>query len=210
MLQAQGQPLPLEIQKANQIHAYANMIKVNGFFLEVVDADVFVKQIGGRIAVAMENPLGAIEVLPCEMQWSPVLGPDLDIPEIDPRDPNTWVLVSCNALYDPAGPKNHWIPGFFKDQISPDAFYDLTALAAQPITQKYRAKRDELLKVQDSLNGLRSLGTEVDPEAEILLTSKIAALEVDVQQLLYRIHCLQMITMFTYVKFFLPHGHVMS
>eukprot|EP00435_Cladocopium_sp_Y103_P011849 s3146_g3.t1 len=159
-----------------QITQYAQMVKENGFFLEVIDAQAFVLQIGGVLAFGRENHLGRIEVLPAAQQWATVSDKVVDLPDVDPKDPNTWLLISCNASYDPQGPANHWIPGFFKDQVHPDIYHQLTLDALSSLNEKWSKKRAQLKKFQDSLSRLSS-GKHKDPEGQVMLESKVSEVE---------------------------------
>ena len=163
-------------RKMEPIVAYAQMVKKNGFYLEVIDAQAFVLQIGGTLAFGLEDQMGRIKVLPAQQQWATLLDHQNDIPDIDPKNPNTWLLISCNAMYDPKGPANHWIPGFFKDQLHPDVYYQLTLEALSSLNDKGQKKRAQLKTLQASLDRVSSQARQ-DPEGQAILQSKISELE---------------------------------
>ena len=63
-------------------------------------------------------------------------------PVLDRLREDVWAMISRNALFDPKGPKNNWVPGFFQQQISEDQWFELTVVARNRIrVRRSRRKR---------------------------------------------------------------------
>ena len=173
---------------ASLISEYASLVLRPGFYLEAVDAEIFVHNTGGRLVIGVDNA-----DMPMSLKDSADLSAHLsedqekeELP-INRNDPLTWVLVSCNANYAPNGMKNHWVPGFFKEQIRPDEWNRLTVTEIQPLVEEYKENKIKLKKLQETFKTMEEndLGEEhYPPEAKVLLQSAITRVEEEVQKFL--------------------------
>ena len=179
---AAGQP---ERIVSSTIEKYAADIRESGFWLEFVDAELFVRNTGGNLLLGIEqNAHSPLTLLTAADQFAHLFpeGEGPESVEIDPKNPHSWVMVSCNVNYKPDGVKNHWVPGFFRDQISADDWFDLTVVALSKCVKEYREKKSqlELLKEQTGILPQASPGSL---GAQIMQT-QIHDLEEEVQKYL--------------------------
>ena len=152
---------PAEMDVRSMILKYAEIVKRPATHLEAVDAEVYATQYGKSLAVAVDSA-GVLEVKPSMSYWNEVIDTPIDVPEIDPQNPDWWVLLSCNANYDPyADSRNHWVPAFYKGQLSSDDFFKLTVEKKIQVRAEYRKKRDELIELEGVVE---SLGCESDDD----------------------------------------------
>lgn len=127
--------------------------------LDLLDAVVYTDRMDKDLAVVVDHgdkvelslAVGQLKELVPEMK---VKGGTLgcDPCEVTPEDrcnPLVWVLISTNAKYEPKAPKNHWVPGFFQEQLSPQEYSRLTEKAIDSLSERI----DVLSK--DSISGLK-------------------------------------------------------
>lgn len=167
------------------IEQYATMVRSKGFWLEVVDAEMICRSSGRCLVVGVDNADEPLRLMNSVEQFGHLILPgdtSLDA-EIDPTDRHTCVLISCNASYRPDGPKNHWVPGFFKGQISKDDWYDLSVVAIADSTHLFREKRAALWKLQECIENQVGNGSSSNSAREILAT-QVSDLEMEVTKLL--------------------------
>ena len=48
---------------------------------------------------------------------------------VDNKDALTWVVILCNAFYDPKGPTNHFVPAYTAEELGDDQFEQLKECA---------------------------------------------------------------------------------
>jgi hypothetical protein len=160
---------------------YAEIIKRPSTHLEAVDAEVFCAQNGKSLAIAVDSP-GNLEVKVSVGYWNAVLDAPVDLPEVDPEDPKLWVLVSCNANFDPhAEVRNHWVPAFYKGQVSDDDFLQLTVEKQRILLAEYRQKRDELIELEGIVESMKLDAGDDDPDSENLEIEQAKTMVVDCQ-----------------------------
>lgn len=199
-----GQP---ERVCARNIEKYAEQIRKPGSWLEIVDAELFVRNAGGHLVVGVEHSADSpLTMLSSADQFSHLFteGRGLEHPAFNITDNNVWVLISCNASYDPHGPKNHWVPGFLRQHVTDDDWFDLSVLSLSQSVQDYREKKAQLglLKEQANTSGLISneLGQQImqtrvsDLEEEVARSLGLVGLWFDVV-----LQCFTWFYMFYYV-----------
>lgn len=169
------------------IQKYAKSVKSPGFYMEVADAELFVQRAGGTLAVAVDNAYEPLTIQHSLAQWSEALKeqgfPCLDIQDIDPSDPHCWLILSVNASYDPRGRKNHWMPAFFKQQVTDSEYFDMTVLAASELVKSIREKKKELSELQSTIQEKSEMNLMSEEEAA-LSAAHVAELELEIGQLL--------------------------
>ena len=120
-------PKPLVVQK---IEEYAAKVRGKGFHLDVLDAALFADNHDAMLHVAFDPfPGGEFKFLSC-VEYFKEISPTIDLDgssELIRESPHTWCLVSVNANFDNKALRNHWVAGFFKDQLQPDMWDLLTA-----------------------------------------------------------------------------------
>ena len=141
---------------AKQIEQYAASVKETGFYLDVQDAFLYAEEKSCEVVVAVPMPKKKSNTLQLELgllsQELMDVVQDLtfnDAPSvIDRTSSKMWVLISVNATFDPAEPKNHWLPGFFKEQLTQKDWEDLTIQSQQKEDAEFAelAKKLHLLK----------------------------------------------------------------
>lgn len=120
-------PKPLAVQK---IEEYAAKVRGKGFHLDVLDATLFADNHDAMLHVAFDPfPGGEFKFLSC-VEYFKEISPTIDLDgssELIRESPHTWCLVSVNANFDNKALRNHWVAGFFKDQLQPEMWDLLTA-----------------------------------------------------------------------------------
>ena len=75
------------------------------------------------------------------------IAPDIglpDPPEIDLASPQTLALLSCNALYNPANPCNHWVALLLKQQLGEVKYNEVLKRTKQQSLCEEKGFRDQL------------------------------------------------------------------
>ena len=139
---------------------------------------------GGHLLLGIDQDARSpLTLLTAADQYSHLLseGEGPEPVEINPTDPHAWVIVSCNVNYDPDGVKNHWLPGFFREQISPDEWFEMTVVGLSNSVKEYREKKSqlEILKEQASI-----LPLAADSLNAQIMQTQIHDLEEEVQRYL--------------------------
>lgn len=150
---------------------YAEIVKQRGVFLEIVDAELFSRMASVYLQVIVDRKDPPMELQHSTQFWS-TLVPGLSAePDPDVRDHCSWVIISCSATYDQdAESRNHWCPGWFKCNISADAFFDLTVLRRSENSKTIR----ELTKQKRTLDGrLDAMGSRATDSVKIQLLSEL-------------------------------------
>ena len=175
--QAKGKPNP-STKIRTQIEEYASQVRKDGGWLDVADAQLLTEYYGKSLALLcdLENdfmPVTAARVLASRLPAG------FHFEDMDPLDrscPSQWCLLSCNALYDPKGRSNHWMPAFFKEQVDKDVWSSLTAEARVQTNS-------EMASVQRQMRGLLAMET-IDDE---LIETQRQDLEMKLKQSLRNI-----------------------
>ena len=172
---------PADLDMQTMILKYAEIVKRPCTYLEAVDAEVYATQSGKSLAVAVDSA-GVLEVKPSMSYWNGVIDAPIDVPEIDPEDPDWWVLLSCNANYDPyADTRNHWVPAFYKGQLSSEDFFSLTVEKKIKVLAEYRKKRDELVELEGVVESLAVESDADDLDSISLEKARAKTMVVDCQ-----------------------------
>ena len=103
-------------------------------------------------------------------------------PVLDRRRKDVWAMVSCNALFDPKGVKNHWVPAFFQQQISEDQWFELTVVARNRIRVSMIEKKKMLQSSKETRT--KMVEEKADESAIADIASMIVAFEKDIEELL--------------------------
>ena len=85
------------------------------------------------------------------------------IDTVDRKSPNYWCLISCNAHYDVHGPRNHFVPRFFREQLSVDTWFDLTMMGNATNRLALRRAKKKVMDFEESMS------TAQNPDDENLL-----------------------------------------
>lgn len=157
-------------------------------YLEAVDAEVLVRTAGGIIAVGVDSLHDSIQFMSSQSAWGHLF-PDSGISEMeigqsDLGDKHTWILVSVNASYDPHGPRNHWIPGFHKDQLTKDDYWDLSVIELKETKEQFRDAKTKLQHLREALEAQELLGDRCDQDGKEILKTQVIDVEAEVTKLL--------------------------
>ena len=137
------------------IAEYADRVEKDGFFLEVIDAALFAEMHKKDLYMAVD--WGTNEVGNADYIWkylSTMLPRDFEstIPETNKASKSTWCLLSCNSLHssDPHAVKNHYVPAYFKEQLSESEFLEFTMLAQSKAREKLSEHKAQLRELEES------------------------------------------------------------
>lgn len=111
------------------IERYAAKVARKGYYLDILDAELFACRCDVRLSIMLHSKDGLSAGL-VSKHLETFLPDDvrIDYGSSDPeRKPDDWCLLSCNAVYDPEGVRNHWVPVFYKDSLSDEHWHALTA-----------------------------------------------------------------------------------
>ena len=152
---------------AKKIHKYAALASKDGFYLDVVDAQLFAIVAGQKVAFVRDGPHEVLECTTVKNLWGGVWPQGGTLGVAEELDQKSWCLISCNASFDPQGQMNHWCPGFFKEAV-PDHFFDLTQMEQSKAMQQVVAHRKALRHLE---------AQRPDDPDPALLESKIFGIE---------------------------------
>lgn len=157
---------------------YALKVSKNGFWLDAAEAFLY--------SVVMKKNLAVIEDCQRDLSPQPMLSfitsllsvdakldeelKSLDVCGPDHASGNTWLCIAVNANYEPGQRQNHWIPGFFKDEMTPEQWFAMTHTQNTSLYNE-RLRLEGLLK---QLEG--EAGSETDklpPTRAATLRSKV-------------------------------------
>lgn len=131
------------------------MVTKSGVWLEILDAELFSRLSGIDLWVVVDQKDKKLEIQHSSQLWSVLLPQDCHIPVVPELDrKNSWCLVSCSALYaaeDAA--RNHWCCAFFREAITSELWFDLTALQQSEHTQIMRTLKKARLSVTEDYAG---------------------------------------------------------
>ena len=125
---------------------YAEKVAQPGQWLEAVDGAVLGDCYGVKLHIIADS-CSSIEVQSWEVMARNALRLDeaIQAPAVSRTEKRNILLISCNAVYDPAGARNHWIPAWFQEQLTPEAWFHLAM--EKPIEEARQARQ---LKLQIS------------------------------------------------------------
>ena len=180
-------PLPDGPEDATtaKIIEYASKVRTTGQWLDVTDAAIFTDVHESDLVVGTDPFQGD------ELAFQPVSEyftqhiPSLiftGIDSINRASPHTWCLLSTNAKFQQDGLRNHWVVGYFREQLNEASFKELTVETCKREEKQAAGLVDELsqLKVElDRMNGSGSLET-----VKAILASQISKKEEDLQEFL--------------------------
>ena len=143
------------------IEKYAQKVQSDKFFLDLLDAAIYTDKMDKDLSVVVDHgdrvelslAVGQLQTLAPDLKvkgGTPGSDPCVVTPE-DRCTPLTWLLISTNAKYEPKGVKNHWLPAFFKEQLPPKEYSQLTETAIDSLSQRIEvasAHNVQLLKQQ--------------------------------------------------------------
>ena len=134
------------------ITRYADLVGQDKFWLDLVDAQVFAAMTERSLSVV--DTSSSYEPKPVKETWGSFL-PKGDLPGLATFVDRTkgWCLLSCNARFDPEGPRNHWRPGIFKEQCEDSAQYEQLMEAERNLcAQKQHDIRKRLVELTCSMD----------------------------------------------------------
>ena len=95
---------------------------------------------------------------------APHIDTDDDPRPMDRSSKDSWLLLAVSADYNPKSMvKNHWIPCFFKEQVSAKAWEQMT-------TDFFSKLNREIQDLQERLSALENGGESPDPDPEVAMT----------------------------------------
>ena len=166
-----------------RIDAYMEKIVQPGFYLESVDAAVFLDTDKKSLCIAVDEGAGPLRVIKFRNFCKELLSTNQG--QVAPADggldrslPSNCCLVACNAIFDPSGPQNHWVPAFFKEQMSNEEFWDITVAGKSDVSTHLRKVKKQILELEEKKE------RAADEEKKLLLDSEISELSTEVKQLL--------------------------
>ena len=124
-----------------QIVEYAQKIGMDCAYLELADAYLLSVLSDKALAVILHNveehQIMSVEQFAKKQGLTRHPFPQQSI-SIDRTSSSTWCLVACNGSYQVDSGYNHWVPGFFREQIGEKAFWYLTVLAFAEASKQIR------------------------------------------------------------------------
>ena len=167
------------------IETYIKMVQKDGTFLEVIDAEVFCKQAGKKLAIGVDYSGQPMEVQVSTAFWSTLLpggGVWDDYPVVDRSDPDIFCLISCNAAYNANDyERNHWVPGYFREQLSRQAWTKLTTNRCKDLSNRHTSVVAHVKKLQAKASELTASSS---PMAVATLESELHAAEEESKRFL--------------------------
>ena len=134
---------------------YVKKVKCDGYFLELVDGMLFATANIKSLALMLDHPdPRQMRVFSVEEFLQGMLPSEVKMPDAKPVDTastNNWCIISCNSLYDPNETKNHWVPGVFREQVSNEEWFDLTAGSGPKVTATIKHWKSKLHSAQQLL-----------------------------------------------------------
>ena len=143
---------------AKCMRSYANQSGETGFWLDWLDALLFAKNNGKKLAFInygiQTGAEGHLSIECAESHVAQIPGFDGDVDDTVSRTSDTWLLVSCNSEWDRSGPVNHWVPAVFKEVVATSTYRELVAQQIARLQVQIVSLQSDLLDV----------GLEDDPE----------------------------------------------
>ena len=145
-----------------QIEKYAELVGQNGFYLDVTEAILFGEDDQKHLALALQNRDSEIEIISVYEHINHIV-PALEIEgahgmgDFDFSSPHTWLLLCVNALFEVEGPKNHYVPGFFREQLNQKEYLKLTQETWEAEEKKIAELQRALTKLEMEPKGKNSL-----------------------------------------------------
>ena len=171
---------------AGEIEAYAKKVKQHGFWLDVQDALLFSEHCNKMVALCVQRgeklEMGNLHTY-LSHAFQPYPAARHSVLEkakvqLDLSSPETWGLIacSCNFSLDPDAELNHWVPCFFKSQVSPESYLALTV-------SSWEREEKEIQQLQRRVSRLNTLidDTELD---QAVLQSQLCTAKDKIQMLL--------------------------
>ena len=146
---------------AKEIEKYAEKLMQPGQYLDMVDAFLLAKAYGKRLMLVIDTNHHSLEPVCVEDYLKDyaknILGYASTLAPLDSHGPkdtsskHTALIVSCSATFEPMGEKNHWVPGFFEQQLSPDDWIWVTVTETRRIRALVREQFKALLEAEMGL-----------------------------------------------------------
>lgn len=178
--QLRGQAQQSELGK--KIHRYALKMATSGAYMDMIDAQIFAYKCHVSIGVLMDSAVHAeLHVVSVTDYWQSLLDSSVELPSV-PQGADalaSWVLVSCNAAYDPSAQTNHWLPGWRRENMSEDAFFDLTTAEQSATSVILNQKNQELMELQGEV-----LDEDLDDIQKTERLSAVSECELEIEKLL--------------------------
>ena len=133
---------------------YAKSVGENRTHLEVLDAHLYAKNMGKKLAIAIDSPTvseGEFLKVMSSSEFLQLVSEGSVAETIDPGMMNdTWAFLSCNALYDQsaASARNHWVPILFKSQVANSVWIEATDLATAQTKLQLRSHEVKLAQLE--------------------------------------------------------------
>jgi hypothetical protein len=107
-------------------------VATNGFYVDVVDAQLLAEHFRARLFIVVDKNIDQLEFQIVDHYLSTMLPKGMHFDGLDPDEEiepseGDWCLLSCNALYDPDGVHNHWVPLVLKTGVPDSVWIDVTA-----------------------------------------------------------------------------------
>ena len=132
-----------------RILAYAMSLEKSGVWLDYLDAGLCAGSLDNRLHLLIHTQ-NAFEIADIQTFVKQFSGIDLGIEETPLRRDcaKTWVLLSCNALFDCGkdAAKNHWIPCVFKEQLDAEEYDELTIETRRKCVREVTALQKQMAK----------------------------------------------------------------
>lgn len=104
-------------------------MRETGFHLDLLDASLIADREGKRLAILFDsaNEQGLISKT-CVQCLSEHLPEGVNIEaegehvSLDKASKDVWCLISCNALFQVGAVSNHWVPGYFRENLGDNVF----------------------------------------------------------------------------------------
>ena len=142
---------------------YAAKVRGKGFHLDVLDAALFADNNDAMLHVAFDPfPGGEFKFLSC-VEYFKEISPTIDLDgssELIRESPHTWCLASVNANFDNKALRNHWVAGFFKDQLQPAMWDLLTAREIEKDSNEATKVDAEVKKREEQFEQIKMAGID--------------------------------------------------
>ena len=135
---------------ASCIEKYAEQVATFGYCLDAGDAQIFAEEKGVAISLLLDMPGSKIEVGSLYYYMS-TLVPHIeedDGEQLQRNDPENWLLLGVNARFDPTQQRNHWVPGWFREQLDPKVFKKLTETAWKAEEKEAKETKKKLAQLE--------------------------------------------------------------
>lgn len=161
---------PQESELGKKIRAYAANMSVSGAYLDMIDAQILAYKSHCTIGVVFDSDRRELSVASVVDYWKTLMDPSVEMP-IMPEEEHSvsnWVLVSCNASYDSSQQTNHWLPGWRRESMSEDVFFDLTVAERSATSVLINQENQKLMELQ---------GLALDEADETTKLERLSAVE---------------------------------